>query len=511
MANKSTAAIVYPHQLWAKSPAIAASDVVILVEDPLFFSQYRFHVQKLVLHRASMTEFIQHCERLGKQVHRIESKSISRSSEIGTILNSKKIKKVYIVEPSDYLLRKHVTEGCRDAQIELEWLEDQSFLTPVEVMQKWADDRKHYHFTDFYTQQRKRLNLLLDEKGKPIGGKWTFDTDNRKKLPKGLVVPEIETPSQRPSVVEAKQYVAKAFPNAVGQVENFCYPVTHREAAKWLDSFVEERLASFGDYEDAISKQETFLFHSVLTPMLNIGLITPDQIIAQVIAKSDDVELNSLEGFVRQVIGWREFIRLVYLQAGSRQRTTNAWNLNRSLPASFYTGTTGIVPFDQSVQRTLKYAYCHHIERLMVLGNFMLLCDIHPDAVYQWFMELFIDSYDWVMVPNVYGMSQHADGGLMTTKPYISGSSYILKMSDYSKSDTGISNVGSSDSVNGDSGNANWCEVWDALYWRFIDREREFFGSNPRMRVMVGQLDKMGAKLDHHRSVSERFLTKLHG
>jgi deoxyribodipyrimidine photolyase-related protein len=137
----------------------------------------------------------------------------------------------------------------------------------------------------------------------------------------------------------------------------------------------------------------------------------------------------------------------------------------------------------------------------MVLGNFMLLCDIHPDAVYQWFMELFIDSYDWVMVPNVYGMSQHADGGLMTTKPYISGSSYILKMSDYSKVD----------SVSGDAGKVNWCEVWDALYWRFIDREREFFSSNPRMRVMVGQLDRMGAKLDHHRNVSERFLTNLHG
>jgi len=189
-------------------------------------------------------------------------------------------------------------------------------------------------------------------------------------------------------------------------------------------------------------------------------------------------------------MGWREFIRLVYIHAGSRQRTTNAWNLKQSLPASFYTGTTGIVPFDQSIKRTLEFAYCHHIERLMVLGNFMLLCDIHPNQVYLWFMELFIDAYDWVMVPNVYGMSQHADGGLMTTKPYISGSSYILKMSDYAKGD--------------------WCEVWDALYWRFIDRERDFFSSNPRMRVMVGQLDRMGTKLDHHRKVAGRFLEKLH-
>ncbi len=489
MTNKS-AAIVYPHQLWEKNPAVSASEVVVLVEDPLFFTQYRFHVQKLVLHRASMNEFAKHCERLGKQVHRIESQSIVHSADIGTFLKSKKIKQVLIVEPTDNWLRKHVTAGCLAAKVDVEWLEDLSFLTPTEVMQQWAEQRKHYRFTDFYMQQRNRLKLLLDERGKPIGGKWTFDTDNRKRLPKGTFVPRLKMPSERPSVVEAKRYVTKTFPNALGEVGDFCYPVTFDDAAKWLAAFVEERLGSFGDFEDAISKQETFLFHSVLTPMLNIGLLTPEQIVNQVVAKSNQVPLNSLEGFLRQVIGWREFIRLIYIHAGSRQRTTNAWNLSRSLPSSFYTGSTGIVPFDRSVQRTLKHAYCHHIERLMVLGNFMLLCDIAPCAVYQWFMEMFIDSYDWVMVPNVYGMSQHADGGLMTTKPYISGSSYVLKMSDYARGE--------------------WCEVWDSLYWRFIDREREFFSANPRMRVMVGQLDRMGSKLDHHRSVAERYLEKLH-
>ncbi len=488
--TSKTAAIVYPHQLWEKNPAVCAADVVVLVEDPLFFTQFQFHAQKLVLHRASMNEFASHCEQMGKKVHRIESQSIVHTADIGAILKTKRIKKAFVVEPTDSWLRKHVTAGCLAAKVDVEWMEDISFLTPTEVMQQWADHRKHYHFTDFYLQQRKRLQLLLDERGKPIGGKWTFDTDNRKRLPKGTFVPQLKTPSERPSVVEAKRYVSKAFPQALGEVGEFCYPVTFDDAAKWLSEFVEERLAAFGDYEDAISKQETFLFHSVLTPMLNIGLLTPEQIVNQVMAKSDEVSLNSLEGFLRQVIGWREFIRLIYIHAGTRQRTTNAWNLSRSLPTSFYTGSTGIVPFDQSVHRTLKYAYCHHIERLMVLGNFMLLCDIAPDSVYRWFMEMFIDSYDWVMVPNVYGMSQHADGGLMTTKPYISGSSYVLKMSDYAKGD--------------------WCEVWDSLYWRFIDREREFFSANPRMRVMVGQLDRMGSKLDQHRSVAERYLVKLH-
>jgi deoxyribodipyrimidine photolyase-related protein len=487
----NSAAIVYPHQLWAENPAVAAAPTVVLVEDPLFFRQYRFHVQKLVLHRASMTEFMQRCELLGKRVYRVDSNSISCSSEIGAFLKTKKISKAFVVELTDDWLKRRMSDGCRDAKVDVESIADPSFLTPTEVMQKWAEKREHYHFTDFYMQQRKRLGLLLDEKGKPIGGKWTFDTDNRKRLPKGYSIPPWKTPSTRPSVIEAKRYVAKEFPNALGQIDAFCYPVTHDQAATWLDTFIDDRLASFGDYEDAISKEETFLFHSVLTPMLNIGLLTPDQIIQQVLSKSDAISLNSIEGFVRQVIGWREFVRLVYVHAGSRQRTTNAWNLSRRLPTSFYTGTTGIVPFDQSIKRTLKYAYCHHIERLMVLGNFMLLCDIEPNAVYRWFMELFIDAYDWVMVPNVYGMSQHADGGLMTTKPYISGSSYILKMSDYPKGD--------------------WCAVWDALYWRFIEREREFFSANPRMRVMVGQLDRMGKKLDHHRVTADRFLEKLHG
>ena len=489
--KKLIAAIVYPHQLWDKHPALSAASIVLLVEDPLFFTQYRFHAQKLVLHRASMTEFAQQCERLGKQVHRIDSKSISHSSEIGEILKKKKITHAVIVEPSDVWLRERVIVGCEKSGIGLEWLADPSFLTPIDVMQQWAEHKQHYRFTDFYMQQRKRLGLLLEKNGKPVGGKWTFDTENRKRLPKGLAVPTLVTPRERASVKEAKRYVAKAFPHAIGTVEEFCYPVTHQDAANWLETFVNERLASFGDYEDAISQHEAFVFHGVLTPMLNIGLLTPQQIIDSVFAKSDEVSLNSLEGFVRQVIGWREFIRLVYLHAGNRQRTTNSWNLTKPLPTSFYDGTTGILPVDQSIQRTLKVAYCHHIERLMVLGNFMLLCDIAPNEVYRWFMEMFIDSYDWVMVPNVYGMSQHADGGLMTTKPYISGSSYVLKMSDYAKGD--------------------WCEVWDALYWRFIDRERAFFGANPRMRVMVGQLDRMGKKLDQHHAVAAKFLEKLHG
>jgi deoxyribodipyrimidine photolyase-related protein len=481
--------VVFPHQLWQNHPGLDVADRVILVEDPLFFSQFRFHCQKLILHRASMTEFMNHCQSQGKKVHRVEASELAHSGELGKKLVAMKVKHAVCVEPTDTWLKQRVSQGCADAGVRFEWMTDPSFLTPTEVMQSWLEGRKKLFFTDFYMHQRKRLGILLDANKKPVGGKWTFDTDNRKKLPKGIDVPVLEAPDERPSVAEAKQYVAKKFPSALGTSDAFGYPVTFEESQRWLDRFIRDRLALFGDYEDAISQKETFVFHGVLTPMLNIGLLTPKQIIDAVLEVSDKVPMNSLEGFLRQIIGWREFIRLVYMHAGTKQRNGNTWQVSRPLPRSFYDGTTGIVPFDSSVKRCLKHAYCHHIERLMVLGNFMLLCDIHPDAVYQWFMEMFIDAYDWVMVPNVYGMSQHADGGLMTTKPYISGSSYIRKMSDY--------------------GTGPWCEIWDGLYWRFVDRERVFFESNPRMSMMVGQLDKMGSKLDKHRDTADRFLEAL--
>jgi deoxyribodipyrimidine photolyase-related protein len=226
--------------------------------------------------------------------------------------------------------------------------------------------------------------------------------------------------------------------------------------------------------------------------MLNIGLINPQQIVKQTIAFSTkrNIPLNTLEGFIRQIIGWREFIRIVYEREGNKQRTTNFYNFKRKIPKSFWNGTTGIVPIDITIKKVLTTGYCHHIERLMVLGNFMLLCEFDPDEVYRWFMEMFIDAYDWVMVPNVYGMTQFADGGLMTTKPYISGSNYLMKMSDYEK--------------------GPWQEIWDGLFWRFMHEHRTFFLSNPRLGMLVHSFDKMDpVKQALHLNNASKFLNVL--
>lgn len=481
-----TTALVYPHQLFDPHPAVAGADAAFLVEDPLFFRQYRFHKQKLMLHRATMKRYAR--ERLPKAQY-IDAHQLNHTGDVVALVRKAKCDAVRVVDPNDDWLLARLTAACSAAGVRLTVLDDPHFLTPQTEIDAFAAGSEKLFFTDFYVRQRKRLKVLLAPNGKPVGGKWSFDADNRKRLPNTVRPPAVAVPAENAFVREARGYVRANFPDAPGSDAPFVYPTSAADARAWLADFLDHRFADFGTYEDAISARERVLFHSVLTPALNVGLLSPREVADAALAFADRVPLNSLEGFVRQVIGWREFVRLVYRTRGRRQRTRNYWNHTRPVPAAFYTGTTGIGPVDHVVRGVLDTAYCHHIERLMILGNFMLLCDLAPDAVYRWFMELFVDAYDWVMVPNVYGMSQFADGGGMTTKPYISGSSYVLKMSDFAK--------------------GPWCGVWDALYWRFVDRHADFFRSNPRMAVMVGLRDKLGKKLTEHHRTAEAFLANF--
>ena len=274
--------------------------------------------------------------------------------------------------------------------------------------------------------------------------------------------------------------------------ENFYLPVTHKESKKWLDDFLAQKLVYFGDYQDAIVKDESFLFHSLLSPLINSGLLTPEYVINKTLEfiDSNSVPINSAEGFIRQIIGWREFIRGVYLLEGVKQRNSNFWNNDRKMPKSFYDGTTGIEPIDDTIKKLLKTGYNHHIERLMLIGNFMLLCEINPTEVYNWFMEMYIDAYDWVMVPNVYGMSQFADGGLMSTKPYISSSNYVRKMSNYKSGE--------------------WTKIWDALFWNFINKHQKYFANNNRTIFIARNLEKMeNAVLTERIKIAHKFLSTL--
>lgn len=485
----SHAALIYPHQLFQDSPALAGARRVFLIEEPLFFRQYRFHRQKLMLHRATMRRYADQLRRDGRGVDYIESRDCPDTSSIVRHLQARKVRSVAYVDPCDDWLATRLADALARHDISAQIHTDPDFLTSRSTIDQFAGSKAKLFFTEFYIEQRKRLNVLLDPGQKPVGGKWSFDPENRRRLPREIEIPSAaEPPAEDEFAREARQYVRQTFPDALGDDLPLRYPTSREEASRWLDDFLTQRLANFGAYEDAISSRHPVVFHSVLTPMLNVGLVSPRQIVEATLKHAAQVPLNSLEGFLRQVIGWREFVRLVYLTRGRRQRCRNFWDLRKPLPPAFYEATTGIPPVDHVIRQLLRTGYCHHIERLMILGNFLLLCDVRPDDVYQWFMELFVDAYDWVMVPNVYGMSQHADGGLMTTKPYISGSAYVLKMSDFPKGD--------------------WCAVWDALYWRFVDRHAAFFASNPRTAVMVKMRDKLGPRLARHLQTADQFLER---
>ena len=401
------------------------------------------------------------------------------------------VTRIHYVYTDDYLLERRLNRFAGDGGIDLKRYESPLFLLDHQGMNDLLGDRESYFMASFYKKQRRRFGLLM-ENGEPVGGKWSFDDENRKKLPFNVKIPNTYIPQSNEYLREAVSYVEKHFPDNPGVAENFVYPITHHQAKAWLDDFLEHRIDDFGAYEDAISDKDPFLFHSVLTPSLNIGLLTPRQILAELMERHErkNIPLNSLEGFIRQIIGWREFMRAIYFYKGTLQRKSNIFGHHRKIPRSFWTGETGIKPVDDTIKKVLVHAYGHHIERLMILGNFMLLCEFDPDEVYRWFMALFIDAYDWVMVPNVYGMTQYADNGIITTKPYISGSNYIRKMSQYKTGE--------------------WSRIWDALYWRFIHVHQEDFSGNARMNMILSLLNRMDPeKLKDHLETAETFLNRL--
>lgn len=487
-----TVQLIFPHQLFKDSPIIEQQKPIYLVESYLFFSQYPFHKQKIAFHRASMKAYQDYLISLHLEVHYIEAKSeISDIRHLIPHLNHLQIEHINYIDPTDFWLSKRIASACDKVGITYTEFDSPLFLNHKEEISKFfRSDKKIYRLAEFYKRERLKRKILLDNKNKPLGGKWSFDHENRKKYPVKKTPPSIQFPDENKYTIEAKAYVEHNFSDHLGSLSHInLYPINFEESQNWLKQFLEHRFLEFGPYEDAIVDGHAILNHSVLTPMLNVGLINPQEIIDKTLsfASKHDIPINSTEGFVRQIMGWREFMRGMYESRSVDQRTSNFWNFNRSIPKSFYTGDTGIVPIDRTIKKILKSGYCHHIERLMVLGNFMLLCEFDPDEVYQWFMELFIDAYDWVMVPNVYGMSQFADGGLFATKPYISGSNYIMKMSNYEHGD--------------------WQAIWDGLFWRFIDVHRSFFATQYRLKMMVTLWDKMDPKKkESHLLIAENFL-----
>lgn len=486
------AVIIFSHQLFADLSFLQRNQKIYIVEDELFFRQYRFHKTKLVFHRASMKYYQTLLQSKGHEAIYLETNDELCSTEnLFDQFRVSGVTKVTVTDPVDYLLTRRLKRYAGRYDIALIIRDSPMFMATTEFNRSYFESRKNYHLYDYYSALRRQTGLLMQH-NKPIGGRWTFDDENRKKMPAGHSIPESYISEKSSFWNEAIVYVEKHFPDNPGDAGLTIYLHTHGMAVNALNHFLENNFRNYGTYQDAMLQGENFLHHSVLSPMLNSGLITPTEVIESAVnfAFNNEIPINSLEGFVRQIAGWREFIRGVYEYGGVKQRKSNHFNHDQPLPQTFYTGETGFPPVDDAIRKALKTGYNHHIERLMILGNFMLLTKTRPDDVYKWFMELFIDAYDWVMVPNIYGMSQFADGGLMSTKPYISGSNYLRKMSNYPAGD--------------------WCSVWDALYWNFIFENQAQFRKNQRMSLMVRQLEKMDKqKLQNHLEISHQYLNSI--
>jgi len=485
--------LILPNQLYKHSPLLENGLEIYLIEEYLYFQHYQFHKQKIAFHRASMKAYQFYLEGLGKKVKYIESENeISDIRNFTREVKEKEIGEIHVIDLTDFWLEKRLSKLTSYCKLTV--YPDQQFLnTKQDLYPFFRSDKKSFFQTSFYKQQRKKRNILVDDMQQPHGGKWTFDAENRKKYPKDKQPPKVYFPSQSPFWTAAIAYVNTHFSENPGEISsNPTYPITHDEAQDWFDQFLTHRFFDFGIYDDAIVQGNSILNHGILSPLMNTGLLLPDRVVEETLnyAAKNAIPLNSTEGFVRQIIGWREFIRGMYVCKGNFSRTKNFWKFNRKIPSSFYDGTTGVLPIDQTIQKVLKTGYCNHIERLMVLGNFMLLCEFNPDEVYKWFMELFIDAYDWVMVPNVYGMCLFADGGTFATKPYIGGSNYLKKMGNYPKGE--------------------WEQVWDGMFWRFVVQHQDFFRTNPRTSMLIHSLNKMSIqKRENHMQNADAFIDQV--
>ncbi len=467
--------IVLGNQLFNLSHYESYKDnhIFFLCEDKGLCTYEKHHKQKILLFLSSMRSF---CDELQKSNFEIVYKKIDEPDfsqdypkKILKEVKKRNISEISMYEIEDKEFEKNLLSKI-EKEVNVNYIQSPMFLNSRSAFKEYLGNVKKPFMANFYKNQRIKNKILVDDDDKPIGGKWSFDEENRKKLPKEIDLPKKFLPIRTKHTEDLKDLIEKKFSSHPGDTKDFWACTTRKDVLKNLDYFIKEKLEYFGDYEDAVDKRDNILFHSSLSPYINIGLVTPQEILSK-IKKFPIKKLNSIEGYVRQLIGWREFMRGIYQNFDKELENNNFFGHNRKMKSTWYEATTGLEPLDYSIRNAVKYGWTHHIERLMILCNIMNLCEIKPKVVFKWFMEMFIDSSDWVMSPNVYGMGLFSDGGIFATKPYICGSSYFLKMMHFKK--------------------GPWCDVMDGLYWKFIEKNKLFFLKNPRLSMMVRVLEKM--------------------
>lgn len=484
----------------------ASKDDLILMSEVRQEATYvKHHKKKIVFLFSAMRHFVQDLVGQGLNVHYVAYDAIENSGslrgEVTRIARHHDISEVIITEPGEYRLLKDMKTWADVLGIPVTIRPDDRFLCGIDEFAAWAEGRKQLRMEYFYREMRKKHAVLMQRDG-PIGGQWNFDADNRKPPPKGLTVPDPYQAEIDPITQEVIALVSDQFSDHFGDIEPFQFAVTREGALQALDMFVDERLPLFGDYQDAMIQDQPWMFHSHIGLYLNCGLLSPLECLARAEAAYHDgrAPLNAVEGFIRQILGWREYVRGVYWRNMPEYKLINALDAKRSLPAFYWTADTQMNCMRQCVTETKQNAYAHHIQRLMVIGNFALIAGLDPKEVNEWYLLVYADAYEWVELPNVSGMILFADGGLMASKPYAASGTYINKMSNYCQSCR----------YNPSTKNGPKACPFNYLYWDFIERNAAKLRGNPRMGFTYKSLDRMTDEKRHAiRADTDRFFKEI--
>ena len=478
-------------------------DVVLMAEVAEEATYVRHHKKKIAFLFAAMRHFAEELRGAGLNVRYMRldepgNQGSLRGEVARALEDDPSLSAVVVTKPGEWRLLQDM-ETWRDLMpVPVDLREDTRFIVPLTEFYAWAKGRKQLRMEFFYRDVRRKTGLLMDGE-EPAGGQWNFDHDNRKRLPKSLVPPPRFLPPADAVTQDVIALVAERFPDHFGDLEPWVFATTRAGAEAARDHFISEILPGFGDWQDAMAKGEPWMWHSLLSVYINCGLLDPLDVCrrAETEWREGRAPLNAVEGFIRQIIGWREYVRGIYWLKMPGYAQTNTLNAHRPLPDFYWTGDTGMRCMAEAIGQTKRHAYAHHIQRLMVTGNFALIAGLDPAEVNDWYLLVYADAYEWVELPNTHGMALHADGGLMASKPYAASGNYINKMSDYCS--------GCAYDVTAKTG-PKACP-FNFLYWDFIARNRESLAGNPRMALIYKALDRLDpASLSAMRDEASVFL-----
>jgi deoxyribodipyrimidine photolyase-related protein len=464
----------------------AAADTVLMVEVVEEATYVPHHKQKLVLVLAAMRHFAETLREEGIRVDYVRlddaENTGSFSGELARAVQRHSCDRVVVTEPGEWRVRQMMEDWRQSLAVPLEVREDDRFLCSLGEFEQWAEGRKSLRMEYFYRSMRRKTGWLMDG-DQPLGGRWNYDADNRKALPAGTALPARWRPEPDPLTRQVMDLVESRFGDHFGELEPFGWAVRRGDALKAMEQFITDCLPRFGDYQDAMKSDENFLFHALLSPYLNLGLLEAREVCEAALAAHDQGQapLAAVEGFVRQVLGWREYVRGLYWLRMPDYANSNFLNAHRPLPDFFWTAETDLSCLREALQSTRRHAYAHHIQRLMVIGNFALLTGLAPAAVEEWYLMVYADAYEWVELPNTHGMALFADGGVMASKPYAASGAYINRMSNYCSGCRYDPKLKMGEGA---------CP-FNYLYWYFLHRNEAVLRKNPRMALALRNLDRM--------------------